>query len=132
MVGARRGSQVAVTDTTDSARRKFRREIQSGANALRVLAVLASSARPLYGVEIIRLLTEADRARGIEEGTVYHILRSFFEQGLVMVQTRPTGNGPPRKYYVITSAGQEALSGWIGDWTQAREAVDSILTPPGA
>jgi PadR family transcriptional regulator PadR len=121
-----------VTETTDGARRKFRREIQSGANALRVLAVLASSDHSLYGIEVVRLVEGADGAGAIEEGTIYHILRSFFEQGLVMVQTRPTGNGPPRKYYVITSAGREALSGWIDDWTQVREAVDSILTPPGA
>jgi len=117
-----------VTDATDSARRKFRREIQAGANALRVLAVLASSDRPLYGIEIIELVADTDRVRGIEQGTVYYILRSFFEQGLVMIQTRPTGHGPSRKYYVITPTGQEALSAWISDWTQAREAVDSIVT----
>lgn len=127
MVGAGRRPQVAVTDATERARRKFRRELQAGANALRVLGILAGVDRPLYGVEIIRLVKQTGAARTIEQGTAYHVLRSLSERGLVMVQTRPTGQGPPRKYYVITPVGREVLSSWIVDWRQASEEVDSIL-----
>jgi PadR family transcriptional regulator PadR len=35
--------------------------------------------------------------------------------------------GPPRRYYRLTDAGEAALHNFIRQWKQFREAVDSIL-----
>ena len=39
----------------------------------------------------------------------------------------PSVSGPPRRYYRITEAGRQALSGWSAAWRATRDSVDAVL-----
>ena len=63
----------------------------------------------------------------IEEGTLYPVLRSLEEQGLLASRVEPSVAGPPRKYYSITGEGQGTLGDWKTVWARTRDFVDATL-----
>jgi PadR family transcriptional regulator PadR len=108
--------------------RKFQKELNAGTVALVLLAILDSSAEPLYGYQIAKRLDgAADGSLPVKQGTLYPVLRSLEEQGLLASRVEPSVAGPPRKYYSITAEGCEALGDWKSAWTRTRDFVDATL-----
>ena len=62
-----------------------------------------------YWYAITRRLNELGFA-GVIEGTVYTILLRLEKKELVQVTKRPSGKGPPRKFYALNDAGREELA----------------------
>lgn len=118
-------------DDNDPIVRKFQKELNAGAVALVLLAVVEQAREPLYGYGIARQL-EA-RAGGlplVKQGTLYPVLRTLESQGLLASEVEPSVAGPPRRYYQLTPAGREALAAWRAAWTRTRDFVDRVLTEP--
>jgi PadR family transcriptional regulator PadR len=90
------------------------------------LALLRPGER--YGFELVRELSEVE-GLVISEGTIYPLLTRLRREQLVMTFWRESETGPPRRYYQLTDAGHEALADFIKDWSQFRDAVDSLLIP---
>lgn len=108
--------------------RKFQKELNAGTVALVLLAILDSSAEALYGYQIAkRLEGAADGGLPVKQGTLYPVLRSLEDQGLLASRVEPSVAGPPRKYYSITTEGREALQEWKSVWTRTRDFVDVTL-----
>ncbi len=108
--------------------RKFQKELNSGTVALVLLAILDSSAEPLYGYQIAkRLEGAADGGLPVKQGTLYPVLRSLEEQSLLASRVEPSVAGPPRKYYSITAEGRGVLGEWKSVWTRTRDFVDVML-----
>lgn len=104
-------------------------DLRKGSTALLVLHVLA--AEPMYGFQ----LTEALRARtgdvlDFPEGLLYPVLHKLERAGWLAAEWRPSSEGPPRKYYGLTVAGQAELERRRGDWTRFAGAVDAALGAP--
>jgi DNA-binding PadR family transcriptional regulator len=53
-------------------------------------------------------------ARELPTGQVYSTLRRLERDGLVVVSSLESGDGPERKLYAITSDGVEELTSWLG------------------
>jgi PadR family transcriptional regulator, regulatory protein PadR len=68
-----------------------------------------------YGYAITRRLNELGFA-GVVEGTVYTILLRLERNGLVRVTKRPSGLGPPRKFYALSGQGREELATFWAKW----------------
>src|SRR5438445_12092218 len=68
-----------------------------------------------YGYAITRQLNELGFADVIE-GTVYTILLRLERNELVHVTKRPSGMGPPRKFYELNDAGREELATFWAKW----------------
>ncbi len=112
----------------DAAVRKFQKELNAGTVALVLLAILHASAEPLYGYQIAkRLEGAADGGLPVKQGTLYPVLRSLEEHGLLTSRVEPSVSGPPRKYYSITDGGRQALQGWKAAWARTRDFVDATL-----
>lgn len=112
--------------------RKFQKELNSGIVSLVLLAILERTTEPLYGYQIakrIEAALQADAGAGtpIKQGTLYPVLRSMEENGLLTSVVEPSVSGPPRKYYSITDSGREVYSRWVKAWTRTRDFVDSTL-----
>ena len=75
-----------------------------------VLALLRDRAR--YGFDLVRTLGEAD--------------------GLITTSWHESPSGPPRRYYELTDAGQEALELFTSEWDRFTTAVDRLLTQGGS
>jgi len=89
-----------------------------------VLAMLREKER--YGFELVQTLGGID-GMVTGEGTIYPLLARLRRQGLVVTSWQVSAVGPPRKYYRLAAAGQEALAEFTGSWRRLRDSVDDLL-----
>lgn len=108
--------------------RKFQKELNSGTVSLILLAILDRSQEPLYGYQIAKSI-EGNWQEGapVKQGTLYPVLRSMEESGLLGSRVEPSVAGPPRKYYTITDRGRAVLADWKSAWATTRDYVDMTL-----
>ena len=113
----------------DSARvRKFRKELNAGTVALVLLAIMERAEEAQYGYQIAKKLEEmAAEGVPVKQGTLYPVLRSMDDGGLLSSTVEPSVSGPPRKYYSITEEGREVLAEWKEEWMRTRDFVDAVL-----
>ena len=108
--------------------KKFQKELNAGIYSLVLLNVLNSSAEPMYGYQIAKFLEEnGPEEPQMKQGTLYPVLRSLEENGLLSSLVEPSVSGPPRKYYSITAQGRQALQEWIEIWNQTKKFVDAVV-----
>jgi PadR family transcriptional regulator PadR len=113
---------------TSFATRKFQKEMNAGTSSLVLLNVLSRSKEPMYGYQIAKLLEENGPDLPLmKQGTLYPVLRSLEENGLLSSMVEPSVSGPPRRYYTITQEGREAIKEWQKIWEQTKKFVDTIL-----
>ena len=108
--------------------KKFQKELNAGTSSLVLLSVMSRSGEPMYGYQIAKMLEEsAPEIPMMKQGTLYPVLRSLEENGLLESTVEPSVSGPPRRHYKITKDGRAALGEWIELWKQTKKFVDSIL-----
>lgn len=117
-----------MTEHDEAMLRKFQKELNSGAVSLVLLAILARSPEALYGYQIAKRLEEGwQDGAPVKQGTLYPVLRSMEDNGLLTSVVEPSVAGPPRKYYSITDHGQAVLADWTAAWKRTRDFVDATL-----
>ena len=79
-------------------------QLRKGILELAVMGVLYHERH--YGYSLVRVLTEGGSI-SLKEGTVYPILARLDRDGLVRSQWLQSAQGPPRKYYELTSSGRQ-------------------------
>ena len=104
--------------------RNFLSQMRRGVLEYCVLALLQSGER--YGFDLVRMLSQVD-GMVTSEGTIYPLLSRLRREKLVTTFWRESEAGPPRRYYQLTDAGQEALNNFISEWARFRESVDQLL-----
>lgn len=87
-----------------------------------ILSIL--SREDSYAPKIISLLKESEMI--VVEGTLYPILTRQKNQGLLTYRWEESPQGPPRKYYMITQAGRDALSQLDCSWEQLVSQIRRI------
>ena len=108
--------------------RKFQKELNAGTVSLVLLAILDRSSEPLYGYQIAKSIEGAwQEGAPVKQGTLYPVLRSMEDQGLLGSRVEPSVSGPPRKYYTITDLGRAVLAEWREAWTRTRDFVEITL-----
>ena len=108
--------------------RKFQKELNAGIASLVLLSVLEKSTEPMYGYQIAKLLEEySGDASFMKQGALYPVLHSLENGGLLKSNVEPSVSGPPRRYYEITSEGEETLVVWQGVWKQMKSFVDQAI-----
>jgi PadR family transcriptional regulator, regulatory protein PadR len=87
------------------------------------VAVMCLLEKEKYGYDIIKSLK--DVGLGVEEGTLYPILRRLEDEKLLA--SRWVTEGPrPRKYYMITSYGKEIRQKLLVSLKSISQAVDRL------
>ena len=108
--------------------KKFQKELNAGTASLILLSELSRSKQPMYGYQIAKILKESGPDLPImKQGTLYPVLRSLEENGLLASIVEPSVSGPPRRYYQITEEGRAALAEWLEIWQQTKKFVDTNL-----
>ena len=92
---------------TDDAKERRIVQLRKGILELAVMGVLYHERH--YGYSLIRVLTEQGSI-SLKEGTIYPILARLSEDGMVHSEWVESDQGPPRKYYALTSAGRKLYS----------------------
>lgn len=83
------------------------------------------SGEEIYGYAITRRLNELGFT-DVVEGTVYTILLRLEKNRLVQVTKRPSGMGPPRKFYTLNDAGREELAMFWAKWEYITSRIDRL------
>jgi len=100
---------------------KYEQDLRKGVLVLAVLSQLRTSQ---YGYSLRQAL--AERGMPIEEGTLYPLLRRLEAQGLLESEWQVDG-GPPRRYYIVSSAGSALFAGLTDSWGALASVMDRLL-----
>lgn len=74
-----------------------------------------------YTSDIIQRLKEANLL--VVEGTLYPLLTRLRKEGVLSYEWRESTQGPPRKYYLLTPEGHEALEQLDAAWNEIANTV---------
>ena len=75
----------------------------------------------IYASDIIGELKKARLL--VVEGTLYPLLTRLKNNGLLSYNWQESTSGPPRKYYVLSTAGLEVLNRLDSTWEELKYAV---------
>ena len=78
-----------------------------------------------HGYEMVQTLKQIEGLK-IREGNIYPILARLQTDGLVTSNSEASQDGPPRKYFRLTKAGQKTISNMNTHWDQIIEGIRSI------
>lgn len=79
----------------------------------------------VYGYELSKKLQQY--CLDVSEGTIYPILLRLQKNKWIVGTMRPSESGPNRKYYSITTEGQEALQTIREEWEMLATPITNIL-----
>lgn len=82
------------------------------------------SKREIYGYELIKIIKY--EFSDVYDGSIYAIMRRLSAESHVKTITRPSENGPPRKYYTITEGGSMYLEESLREWREIRDSVQKL------
>lgn len=84
------------------------------------------SQKEIYGYELVQALRQAG-FENIIGGTVYPLLQKLEKQGYLIGTIKPSPDGPDRKYFRLSAAGEEYLARFEAQWAQLVVKVTAIL-----
>ena len=79
----------------------------------------------VYASDMLDELTSAKIM--VVEGTLYPLLTRLRKAGLVDYKWVESKSGPPRKYYTLTSDGEDFLSGLDQTWSELVSSTKKII-----
>ena len=105
---------------------ELEKSLVSGSMSLLVLKLLEDG--DLYGYQMIdELRRRSDNTFRLRAGTLYPLLHSLEEKGLVTAYERVADSGKPRRYYHLTKQGHDALRAKDNAWNTYARAVGRVL-----
>ena len=104
---------------------KISKELLKGSTTLLVLRLLETE--NMYGYEMIKDLKEkSENVFELKEGTLYPILHSLEESGLISSYWDET-TAKKRKYYAITKEGRKYLKAKKEEWKIFSNGVNQVI-----
>ena len=91
---------------------------------LELIVLKSSVADDLYGYLLVSRINEVIQ---VNEGTIYPLLKRLSNDHLLESYLKESTEGPPRKYYHITSLGLARYEALLEEWTNFSESVNTYL-----
>ena len=98
-------------------------QFKKGVLELCVLSLL--SERDHYGYELVKAISEH---MIISEGTIYPLLRRLTKEKYCDTYLKESTEGPPRKYYRLTSLGLESCKNLKLEWDRFTKNINDIVS----
>jgi len=95
-------------------------QMRKGVLEFCILSIISDG--EIYPGDIIKKLKASEMI--VKEGTIYPLLSRLKNAELLAYSWKESTQGPPRKYYQITSQGKEFLHGLISTWEELQHAVN--------
>ena len=95
-------------------------QMRKGVLELCIVSIISEG--EIYPTEILEKLEDSKLI--VKQGTIYPLLTRLKNAGLLDYTWKESTQGPPRKYYQITSQGKEFLYGLISTWEELQHAVN--------
>ncbi len=97
-------------------------QFKKGVLELIVLVVISEQDR--YGYEIINLINNVFE---VNEGTIYPLLKRLTNEKYFETYLKESTEGPPRKYYRLTVAGEAYKNQLKNEWFDFTERVKTFI-----
>ena len=91
---------------------------------LELIVLKTIVANDLYGYQLVSRINEVIQ---VNEGTIYPLLKRLSNDHLLESYLKESTEGPPRKYYHITSLGLARYEALLEEWTNFSESVNTYL-----
>lgn len=101
---------------------KAKAQMRKGVLEYCILSII--SEKEVYASDILTLLQESQLI--VVEGTLYPLLTRLKNERLLNYRWEESKTGPPRKYYSITSSGQELLSMLNQSWNELVNSIQKV------
>ncbi len=97
-------------------------QLKKGVLELCVLSMLTK--KDCYGYELVN---EISKNILIAEGTIYPLLKRLKDEGFLTTYLEESQEGPPRKYYKLTSLGEKTRVDLVKEWFAFVKGVGNIV-----
>ncbi|MFA9380599.1 MAG: PadR family transcriptional regulator [Acetanaerobacterium sp.] len=97
-------------------------QYKKGVLELCVLSLLRQGDK--YGYELAEAIS---RDIPVAEGTIYPLLRRLKNEGYFEVYIKDSSEGPPRKYYKLTSKGVDTQKEQFNEWSEFTKQVIKVI-----
>lgn len=105
---------------------KFDKALISGSTSLMLLKLL--SEKDMYGYEMIeKLELRSQNIFSLKAGTLYPLLHTLEQQGMIESYEQLSNNARPRIYYKILPQGHTLFKEKKSEWTAFTSLVDQVL-----
>lgn len=84
------------------------------------------SEKEAYGYELSEKLL-SNGFPSVSEGSIYPLLSRMQKEGWISAEFKDSDNGPKRKYYQLTPAGEQTLLEFKSKWDILKYCVDNTL-----
>lgn len=98
--------------------------IQFKKGVLELIVLVSVDKKDMYGYELIALVSQVV---DVNDGTIYPLLKRLTNENYCETYLVESTEGPPRKYYKITSLGKERLSDLLITWHDFSDSVDKYI-----
>lgn len=97
-------------------------QFKKGVLELCVLALVKR--KDCYGYALVQQISNKFL---ISEGSVYPLLRRLTKEGYFQTYLKESTEGPPRKYYQLTTQGEAQLHLLVTEWRDFAKGVQEII-----
>lgn len=97
-------------------------QFKKGVLELCVLVLL--DRKDQYGYELVQQISDKIE---ISEGAIYPLLRRLTKEELTTTYLQESTEGPPRKYYKLTTTGEEYLHELLTEWHVFTAGVNKLI-----
>jgi PadR family transcriptional regulator, regulatory protein PadR len=101
-------------------------QLRKGLVELAVLATIAQG--ETYGYRIVEQLQKLEGLQ-FTESTVYPVLTRLARERLLATRAEPSPAGPLRRYYRLTSSGEQRLGQMAESWKSVATSLSGLLDP---
>lgn len=98
--------------------------VQFKKGALELCVLVLIHERDRYGYELAQSVSAHIE---IAEGALYPLLRRIVNEGYCTTYLQESSEGPPRKYYRLTPAGEQYMRRLAIEWKQFVQSVSSLI-----
>lgn len=91
---------------------------------LELIVLLSVYKKDMYGYELV---SEVSKVIDVNEGTIYPLLKRLINEHYFETYLVESSEGPPRKYYRITSLGKERGRLLLKEWNAFHETVNNFI-----
>ncbi|MGC4378947.1 PadR family transcriptional regulator [Fictibacillus sp. Mic-4] len=98
--------------------------VQFKKGVLELCVLVLVNQKDQYGYELAQNISKRIE---VADGSLYPLLRRLTKEELVTTYLRESTEGPPRKYYRITSKGKAYMEELIVEWLKFSEGVNMLI-----
>jgi PadR family transcriptional regulator, regulatory protein PadR len=98
--------------------------VQFKKGVLELCVLILISKKHQYGYELAQNISSKIE---VAEGTLYPLLRRLTKEEYLTTYLAESSEGPPRKYYSITSKGRDYMNMLVNEWQQFSFAVNQFI-----